>query len=578
MADNPWNLSESALQIVDKRFSYWPWCLFVQVLADDVVCSHQLLPTPPAERLARVDDADTLRWFDDRLGAVRRIQADCTRWYESDFPRLFDLNDAQCHATGETSFEIPEDVPSDKIPVIIDVSRGLAAIYRQAAEWQRSVRYADVHSAFREAAYELSFLADSLISAVAAFPIAAGNLLKPLVDLAAGSLPQTAQLRFDTTIPATVRDAFREAYERVSNRALVEIEGGPPGPYWIVADNPWHLGQVALQIVDQHRDFWPGDLFAQVLIDEVSASKSLLYTPPVGTLCEVQSPETMEWAAGRLESLTQIFVDVGAWASSDFLGFFGCGNGDRPLAARVDVNFPQHASLKNVPTIVAISRRLCALYRQAIEWSHSVRNANVHPLFRAATYELSFYADSILRNTEGLGPAILMLMGLQRDRAQADVLAQTAEAIHLAPSAPAFDQFVRALKTAYERLQCGAASDDASPAPGKAGYLYILTNPSLSNMVKIGKTTRNPRDRINELSAATGIPTPFVLAFDAYVEDCDKAEAYVHARLEKDGYRVAKNREFFRIDLSTAIASVLEAQAMVSAPGQQAGKNFFATS
>ena len=60
-------------------------------------------------------------------------------------------------------------------------------------------------------------------------------------------------------------------------------------------------------------------------------------------------------------------------------------------------------------------------------------------------------------------------------------------------------------------------------------------------MVKIGRTTRNPRDRIDELSAATAIPTPFVLAFDAYVEDCERAEAYVHARLEKDGYRVAKN-------------------------------------
>jgi hypothetical protein len=56
-----------------------------------------------------------------------------------------------------------------------------------------------------------------------------------------------------------------------------------------------------------------------------------------------------------------------------------------------------------------------------------------------------------------------------------------------------------------------------------------------------------------------------VLAFDAYVEDCDAAEGYVHARLEKDGYRVAKNREFFNVDLATTIAVVIEAQKMVSA-------------
>ena len=73
-------------------------------------------------------------------------------------------------------------------------------------------------------------------------------------------------------------------------------------------------------------------------------------------------------------------------------------------------------------------------------------------------------------------------------------------------------------------------------------------------MIKVGKTKRSRSDRIDELSAATGVPTPFVLAFDAYVEDCDAAERYVHARLERDGYRVAKNREFFNVDLATAIS------------------------
>ena len=164
-----------------------------------------------------------------------------------------------------------------------------------------------------------------------------------------------------------------------------------------------------------------------------------------------------------------------------------------------------------------------------------MRNADVHSVFREATYEFSFYADSILRNTEGLGPAIHRLLGLQRDGAQADVLAQTAATIDLAPP----------LRTSTrssgrsERLTsaCSAAlrATTVARAPETPGYLYILTNPSLGNMVKVGKTNRSPRDRINELSAATGIPTPFVLAFDAYVEDCDAAEGYVHARLEAMG-------------------------------------------
>jgi hypothetical protein len=97
------------------------------------------------------------------------------------------------------------------------------------------------------------------------------------------------------------------------------------------------------------------------------------------------------------------------------------------------------------------------------------------------------------------------------------------------------DQFLKAREAAVERLRGGNAGADGAPATGKAGYLYILTNPSLGNTIKVGKTRRNPRDRIDQLSSSTAIPTPFVLAFDAYVEDCDQAEAYVHSRLEKDG-------------------------------------------
>ena len=31
------------------------------------------------------------------------------------------------------------------------------------------------------------------------------------------------------------------------------------------------------------------------------------------------------------------------------------------------------------------------------------------------------------------------------------------------------------------------------------GYVYVLMNPSLQNMVKIGKTTREPEERAKEL-------------------------------------------------------------------------------
>lgn len=96
------------------------------------------------------------------------------------------------------------------------------------------------------------------------------------------------------------------------------------------------------------------------------------------------------------------------------------------------------------------------------------------------------------------------------------------------------------------------------------GFVYILINPSLSGLVKIGKTTRTPEERAKELSDATGIPTPFIVAFDEQFEDCDYAESFMHTLLENQGYRVAGNREFFNIPLKDAIRSLIEAKNAIS--------------
>jgi TPR repeat protein len=93
-----------------------------------------------------------------------------------------------------------------------------------------------------------------------------------------------------------------------------------------------------------------------------------------------------------------------------------------------------------------------------------------------------------------------------------------------------------------------------------AGYVYVLVNPSLPDCVKIGKTTRDTATRAAELSAATGVPTPFMVAYEAYFQDCDSAEMFIHAHLESRGVRLASNREFFSITPSDAINAVIYAQ------------------
>ncbi len=101
-----------------------------------------------------------------------------------------------------------------------------------------------------------------------------------------------------------------------------------------------------------------------------------------------------------------------------------------------------------------------------------------------------------------------------------------------------------------EILQAGVSSIVAK------GFIYILINPVMPGLVKIGRTSGTSEDRAAELSAVTGLPTPFVVACDWITYDCVAAEEEVHACLET--MRYSKDREFFRMPLKEAIAVVSE--------------------
>ena len=87
----------------------------------------------------------------------------------------------------------------------------------------------------------------------------------------------------------------------------------------------------------------------------------------------------------------------------------------------------------------------------------------------------------------------------------------------------------------------------------KSGFVYVMINPSIEGMVKIGMTTRDPNERVKELSAPTGVPTPFILVYYKQFSDCHLAEEVIHKRLKDRGYRVNDNREFFKMSPTDAI-------------------------
>jgi len=98
-----------------------------------------------------------------------------------------------------------------------------------------------------------------------------------------------------------------------------------------------------------------------------------------------------------------------------------------------------------------------------------------------------------------------------------------------------------------------------------SGYVYAMINPSLEGMVKVGKTKRDPQQRATELSSATGVPSPFVVAYEIFLRDCTKGEGFVHAYLSHKGYRIADNREFFNAPLNEIIDAMLYAKNMIGA-------------
>lgn len=82
-----------------------------------------------------------------------------------------------------------------------------------------------------------------------------------------------------------------------------------------------------------------------------------------------------------------------------------------------------------------------------------------------------------------------------------------------------------------------------------AGYIYILTNESLGNLIKIGYTQNDPEDRAKELYT-TGVPTPYRVWSYTLVENANAVEEAVHVALFKN--RSNRDREFFLIDPTEA--------------------------
>lgn len=86
------------------------------------------------------------------------------------------------------------------------------------------------------------------------------------------------------------------------------------------------------------------------------------------------------------------------------------------------------------------------------------------------------------------------------------------------------------------------------------GYVYVLYNPAMEGMVKIGQTKDSSETRAAKLSQASGVPTAFLVVYDERVLDCEEVERRLHSRFA--GVRVRPRREFFRVSVKDAVKAL----------------------
>ena len=93
------------------------------------------------------------------------------------------------------------------------------------------------------------------------------------------------------------------------------------------------------------------------------------------------------------------------------------------------------------------------------------------------------------------------------------------------------------------------------------GIIYILTNPIMPGIIKIGKTTQEDvKLRMAQLYS-TGVPLPFDCEYAAKVKNIDEVERALHTAFGPD--RVNPKREFFEIEANQAI-SIIKLPGLIS--------------
>lgn len=141
-----------------------------------------------------------------------------------------------------------------------------------------------------------------------------------------------------------------------------------------------------------------------------------------------------------------------------------------------------------------------------------------------------------------------LLADIARERAK---LLEEKKAMNIAFDKALTDDERNRIKSQLSSIDKRLDSIAYREAHNKAGWLYVISSPSLPGLVKLGCTRRlNPTLRVRELSSSS-LPEPYHAHCFVFSDDCFELENNIHKYFDKE--RVNPDREFFRIEPKEAI-------------------------
>ena len=85
-------------------------------------------------------------------------------------------------------------------------------------------------------------------------------------------------------------------------------------------------------------------------------------------------------------------------------------------------------------------------------------------------------------------------------------------------------------------------------------WVYVLTNITMPNLLKIGFTAKTPDKRAEQISRGTGVPVKFTVEYAFKCFNGEALEGEIHKYLKP--YRVNNQKEFFQISLEEATKTI----------------------